>query len=503
MMPTASAYVLTEKPGIQAPPYRRGKVDESYFFRSASGRGGFLVVSGWFTPVGAENHQPIAATLRLGDEQWSFRWGLPRPDVAGADAQFSPHSGFAATLPVTRTPGPGSRFSIDFLAKDGHSGTLHCPVEFPEYEVEARASDLAPLRLKKLRNLILNERERLSQVERVRSMPVTGQIDPAFACNLECPLCLSQMIREDRYTLPNMRLGQLDHILGQYGDYLVRIWLSLWGEPLLNKNLPEMIRRCKQHDIWVLISSNMSVPLDDAAIEALVASGLDTISLSIDGATQATYEQYRKRGNLGLALDNARRLVAAKRRQRSATPHLYWRYLRFPWNGHEIEMARQLAVEIGVDEFGIEPGIMTQRTKHSKSSRPVDEKPLPAPANLIARRQQQADRRRTEYRYFGCDYLYQSISVNSNGLVHPCCYVVSPEHATGRAEDPVEAIRNGKVLRSSRRHYQQLARGKEAGAAYEPCLSCGVVATEDGHVRTQTNFVQLYEYLLSGIPMRW
>ena len=163
------------------------------------------------------------------------------------------------------------------------------------------------MRLKKLRNLILNERERLSQVERVRSMPVTGLIDPAFACNLECPLCLSQMIREDRYTLPNMRLGQLDHILGQYGDYLVRIWLSLWGEPLLNKNLPEMIRRCKQHDIWVLISSNMSVPLDDAAIEALVASGLDTISLSIDGATQATYEQYRKRGNLGLALDNARR----------------------------------------------------------------------------------------------------------------------------------------------------------------------------------------------------
>ena len=116
--------------------------------------------------------------------------------------------------------------------------------------------------------------------------------------------------------------------------------------------------------------------LDDAAIEALVASGLDTINLSIDGATQATYEQYRKRGNLQLALDNARRLVAAKRRQQTAAPHLYWRYLDFPWNRHEIEMARQLARDIGVDEFGVEPGIMSKRTKYSKSSRPIDEVPL-------------------------------------------------------------------------------------------------------------------------------
>lgn len=503
MMQNASAYVLVEKRTIQAPPYRRGKFDEAYFFRSASDRGGFLVVSGWFTPLGEADHQPLTATLRLGDEQWTFRWGLPRQDVAAADALFSPYSGFAVTLPVTRTPGPASQFSVDFLAKDGPCGTLHCPVEFPEHEVEARASELTPLRLKKLRNLVLNERERLSQVESVRSMPVTGQIDPAFSCNLECPLCMSQMIREDRYTLPNMRLGQLDHLLERYGDYLVRIWLSLWGEPLLNKNLAEMIKRCKQHDIWVLISSNMSVPLDDAAIEALVASGLDTINLSIDGATQATYEQYRKRGNLQLALDNARRLVAAKRRQQTAAPHLYWRYLDFPWNRHEIEMARQLARDIGVDEFGVEPGIMSKRTKYSKSSRPIDEVPLHAPDELIALRQRQADRRRTEYQYFGCDYLYQSISVNSNGLMHPCCYVVSPEHATGHADDSVEAVRNGKVLRSGRRFYRQLARRADAPAGYEPCLSCGVVTVEDGHVVTQTDFVQLYEYLLDGIPMRW
>ena len=80
-------------------------------------------------------------------------------------------------------------------------------------------------------------------------MPVTGQIDPAFACNLRCPLCLSEMARQQGYTMPVMKEAELDHILSDYGDYLMRIWLSLWGEPLLNKRLPELIAKCKSREI--------------------------------------------------------------------------------------------------------------------------------------------------------------------------------------------------------------------------------------------------------------
>ena len=47
-------------------------------------------------------------------------------------------------------------------------------------------------------------------------MPVTGQIDPAFPCNLECPLCLSEMARRDGYTMPIMKEAELDDILSAY-----------------------------------------------------------------------------------------------------------------------------------------------------------------------------------------------------------------------------------------------------------------------------------------------
>jgi MoaA/NifB/PqqE/SkfB family radical SAM enzyme len=370
--------------------------------------------------------------------------------------------------------------------------------------VEAAAPGIAPLRLRKLRNLVLNERERLSQVETVTSLPITGQIDPAFQCNLQCPHCLSDMIRQDGYSLPLMKPGQLDAVLDKYGDALVRIWLSLWGEPLLNKNLAAMIERCKRHDIWVLISSNMSVPLTDAAVEGLVRSGLDSIVLSVDGATQATYETYRRNGDLGLVLANAERLVRAKRRLGSATPYLYWRFLTFPWNEHEAEAARALAARIGVDEFGVEPGVLTPQVRHSREKRPEAEAPRQQDPAIQENWRRISRKRTLGHRYFGCDCLYSSISVNADGMVHPCCYVVSPAHAVGDAGSSADALRNHPVMRASRQLFARIGAGDATPPqGHDPCLSCPVVADTGGHVVTQTGFRQAYDYLLRGIPMGW
>jgi hypothetical protein len=58
-------------------------------------------------------------------------------------------------------------------------------------------------------------------------------------------------------------------------------------------------------------------------------------------------------------------------------------------------------------------------------------------------------------------------------------------------------------MRSGRRFYQRLATDQKAVASHEPCLSCSVVTSTAGHVTTQTNFRQLYEYLLRGVAMPW
>jgi MoaA/NifB/PqqE/SkfB family radical SAM enzyme len=246
---------------------------------------------------------------------------------------------------------------------------------------------------------------------------------------------------------------------------------------------------------------NIGVPLDDAAIEALVKSGLDAIILSIDGATQETYQTYRRGGDLALVLDNVRRLVEAKRRFDLHTPHLYWRYLAFPWNRHEIEMAASL----GVDEFGVKPGVMTPDMHHVLTPRKPDEQSRSQQPEISALWQRHADGRRDRHQYFGCDYLYQIISINSNGLVHPCSYVVSAEHAVGHAAQPADDVRNESVMRASRELLASFAGPRPASehSGFDPCLSCDVVNSTSGHFRTQSSFMPMYQHLLHGVPLRW
>ena len=480
-----------------------GYLDYAYFFHAIDGPGGFLAVQGWFC-VRNRHDLELSAELRTGVINAPIMCREPRHDVAAANPAFAVHSGFNAVVQIAEEVTLDQVIVIQFRAGNMACGQLSGTIRHPEREIEQRTNMLSPLRMVKLRNLVLNERERLSHAEVTRSMPVTGQIDPAFACNLHCPLCLSEMARQQGYSLPIMRPEKLDHILDQYGDYLIRIWLSLWGEPLLNKQLPELIAKCKRKEIWVLISSNMSVPLTDGAIDAIVRSGLDSIILSIDGATPETYETYRRGGDLDLVFDNVRRLRAAREQAGLRTPYLYWRYLTFNWNLHEVEKARALATALGVDEFGIMAGVITPQTTHALATRePNAPKQVQSPARTAAW-QRLAAERRGRRQWFGCDYLYQSISINSNGLVHPCCYVVSPEHAVGDANDGADALRNGQLMRASRQLLTSFAQnGSNTGKiGYEPCLSCDVVQSTSGHVLTQASFLPMYRHLMEGKPIR-
>ena len=485
-------------------PRSAGHLDAAYFFRGIGQPGGFLAVRGWFCVLDQES-LTLSAALWVEDTVVQFRCHEPRPDVDAANAAYSVNSGFNVIIPISLEAKPELEVIINFSAGQQQCGSLAGRICHPDLEIEQHSGSLSELRLKKLRNLVLNERERLSHTERTTSMPVTGQIDPAFPCNLECPLCLSEMARRQGYTMPIMKEAELDHILSAYGDYLVRIWLSLWGEPLLNKRLPELIAKCKRREIWVLISSNMSVPLTAASIDALVMSGLDSIILSIDGATQETYQTYRRGGDLALVLGNVQRLVEAKRRLGLRTPHLYWRYLTFPWNRHEIEMARDMAGSLGVDEFGVEPGVMTPDTRHVLTPRNSTERSRKQEPEISALWHRHAAERHSHHQYFGCDYLYQSISINSNGLVHPCCYVVSPEHAVGNAAQAPDDLRNGSVMRASRKLLASFTSPRPASEqpGFDPCLSCDVVHSASGHVNTQTSFEPMYRHLLHGAPIRW
>lgn len=128
-------------------------------------------------------------------------------------------------------------------------------------------------------------------------------IEPASACNLRCPYCLTGAGEVGR-PRALMTLALYERLLEQLGDRLFELEAFHWGEPLLNPHLATMIATASARGIATTINTNLSLYLERDRAEQLVAAGLTELTVSIDGARQETYEQYRVRSKLERVLHN-------------------------------------------------------------------------------------------------------------------------------------------------------------------------------------------------------
>lgn len=115
-------------------------------------------------------------------------------------------------------------------------------------------------------------------------------------------------------------------------DYTLSIALYNWGEPFLNKEIFKMIEYAGKNRVGTTLHSNFN-HFNPEMAEQLVRSGLTHLYLSIDGAGNSTYTEYRVKGNLEKVLKNLELLVKAKEKAKSQLPFITWKYLVFPHNG--------------------------------------------------------------------------------------------------------------------------------------------------------------------------
>lgn len=130
------------------------------------------------------------------------------------------------------------------------------------------------------------------------SKPFTLLIEPSSLCNFKCIQCF-QRSPECNYfteTRQNMSLELFAKIIEQLknwqGDKLKVLKLSLYGEPLVNKNFCEMLRLAKEADIAERIetTTNASLLTRETA-ETLVKYQLDYIRVSIYAVDQKKHEE--------------------------------------------------------------------------------------------------------------------------------------------------------------------------------------------------------------------
>src|SRR5688572_3235036 len=373
-----------------------------------------------------------------------------------------------------------------------------------------RDPTMARLFALKLTNLAAGRYHHRRRHSTLFSHPVLLMVDPANACQLGCPGCVhtanvSYAARFDwpRKTLP---LETYQAFLDQYGPFAFSVALYNYGEPLLNKRFAEIVRRSRNYLLHTFTSTNLSMPLDDA--EAIVGSGLGYMVLSIDGATQAVYERYRRGGNLELVLQNVRKLVAAKKALGSVTPCLVWQFLTFEHNVHELDDARRLAAEIGVNQFSVvtpfgvdadDPSIRPLRSPEEGTHVVNPEDPingrLPSRVHDGSEAIERAFRKSWKKRAAEitpdpaashaqtCGWLYFNMTMDGAGRIMPCCMAPFKQDKNlvfanfGDGESPsVLDVVNSPMARLARKAFADRA-NYEREAAVQPsnvpyCANC-------------------------------
>ncbi len=328
---------------------------------------------------------------------------------------------------------------------------------------ESLENSVAPLVAKaltsKIQNLFLSKYHFLTRGASLLSSPYGLIVDPMNACQLACPGCVHSA-RSKELHLFDWGPGILSEnmfgdFMRRYGPYAIEVEFCNYGEPLLNRNTPKFIRLAKTYLLRTMLSTNIGVKHFDP--DAYVNSGLDYMTVSIDGATQSVYEKYRRKGDIEAVYKNVRSLVEAKKRLGKRTPTVSWQYLAFEHNEHEIDDAIKMAKQLGVDQIivatpfdvswdapEVRPSKAEPRTVQFHSGwigETIDNwNPFPSELQAEAIEQEFASRwsgRLVDDRDAGipdpeassrhtCHYLYKNMVMDGRGRILPCCAAPQP-----------------------------------------------------------------------------
>ncbi len=300
---------------------------------------------------------------------------------------------------------------------------------------------------RRVANQQLLQDEIVNEAPVLKSHPVALFLDPATACNLRCPFCPTGngaseiepeiMTRETFYKIvSNLRV-----------NYLEKVYLYNWGEPLLNKHLAEFIGYFHDRGRETSISTNLSVKdYDDKYMEELVSSGLTEMDVSIDGASQETYGRYRIRGDLDRIIRNMKKIHEVKKALGSETPLVRYKMLLNKINQHEIEKARSLAEECGAEFYLPEHFWCPDELRDEWVADSVKE-------NYGGVAPTSVSMTRTETIHTECRQLWETVLVGANGDVYPCCIVFKASQRVGNlTEEHIDTIRNNYMMEQMRRY---------------------------------------------------
>lgn len=259
---------------------------------------------------------------------------------------------------------------------------------------------------------------------RIVHRPMFVSVEPAAICQLHCPECPVGMRKGERLADRVERFMSREvweRVLEQIAPYAHTVQFYFQGEPLLNRDLPQMIREAHERGLYTIVSTNAQALTMEVA-EELVKAGLSKIIVSMDGLTEETYAAYRVGGSLEQCMHALSCLRAAKERLRGGTI-IELQCLRLRSNEHEWKEFQKRYKAFGADrlvfktaqlyDYSDGHSLMPSDERYSRYTKGVDGHYHRKP---IGR---------------GCLRVWSGVVITTTGEVLPCCYDKAHAYAYG------------------------------------------------------------------------
>lgn len=174
-------------------------------------------------------------------------------------------------------------------------------------------------------------------------------VEPTVYCNLDCRTCVRNMWNEELASMTEATFARiLDNL--QTIEPRPSVFFGGLGEPLVHASLIDWITQAKALGATVEMITNGTLLTEDRA-RAIIASGLDNLWVSIDGATPASYADVRLGATLPLVMENVMRLRRLRRGGHFPKPEIDVAFVALKRNIHELPDVLKLAQRLGARQF--------------------------------------------------------------------------------------------------------------------------------------------------------
>lgn len=285
--------------------------------------------------------------------------------------------------------------------------------------------------------------------------PKTAQIEVTNKCNLRCQMC---PLSDENYSPMgkplHVSLAEFKLLLDRLPASIESVSLQGLGEPLLNRELPEIIRYAKNQGKAVSFFTNSTLLTKERA-SMLCETGLNHLVMSLDGGTKETFENIRKGASFESVVENIHGMSAVKATLGSNSPTLQIMVVGMKENISEIPLIIDIAHSAGV------PSVTVKNLYEGEgiAGEPLTKEDIRYLEETCAKyavergitfshpRDAAMDNQTIERT---CRWLWDATYVTANGFVTPCCFSYEGDFKN-LLDTPFESIWNGDFHTTFRR----------------------------------------------------